>query len=167
MSEMKSLIATFWERLTIVGSNGAAKTGTSRTASEFVSILLKKRLFSSPAAFLNTIDKHLLTLSRQQRAIKADDALLRAAFERMDEEIGDDEALADATEDALATAARTMEPLTAEQRELLSNMRAWAAREAGRPDAGSAMPKRPSRPTRTSIQRTTPRRWRPKRSRVR
>jgi superfamily II DNA or RNA helicase len=113
----------------------SAKSGTSRTASEFVSILLKKRLFSSPAAFLNTIDQHLLTLGRRQRALHADDALLRAAFERLDEEIGDEEDLAEATGDALATAARTMEPLSPEQRTLLSNMREWASREAGRPDA--------------------------------
>jgi superfamily II DNA or RNA helicase len=112
-----------------------SRTGTSRTAAEFVTILLKKRLFSSPAAFLNTIDQHLVTLGRKQRALRVDDELLRAAFERLDEEIGDDTDLAQATEDALATAARSMEPVTADQRRLLSQMREWAAREAGRPDA--------------------------------
>jgi superfamily II DNA or RNA helicase len=112
-----------------------ARSHTSRVATEFVAILLKKRLFSSPAAFLNTIDQHLVTLGRRQGALRADDALLRAAFDRLDEEIEDEDDLDEATEDALSTAARTMEPVTDHQKRLLSQMRAWAAREAGRPDA--------------------------------
>jgi len=117
------------------GRRATAKNQASKMATDFVTLLLKKRFFSSPAAFLNTLDQHLRTLGRKDANLKADDDAVRAAFERLDEDIDDESELDEATEDALATAARAMDPLTAEQRGWLQEMRAWAEREARRSDA--------------------------------
>ena len=46
-------------------------SNTARTAAEFVTLLLKKRLFSSPAAFAHTLDVHLRTVARDAAAAAA------------------------------------------------------------------------------------------------
>lgn len=117
------------------GRRASAKSATSKMATDFVTLLLKKRFFSSPAAFLNTLDQHLRTLGRRDAKLRADDESVRSAFERLDEDVDDETDLDEATEDALATAARATEPLTSEQRGWLQEMRAWAEREARRTDA--------------------------------
>lgn len=45
-----------------------ARSLTSETAADFVTILLKKRLFSSPRAFHETLQQHLRTLRRARAA---------------------------------------------------------------------------------------------------
>jgi superfamily II DNA or RNA helicase len=112
-----------------------AMTATSRTATEFVTILLKKRLFSSPAAFKHTLQQHLQTLRRSRAGPLESDQRLRAAFDRLDEDVDDEGQLDEATEDALAVAARASEALTDEQKGWLAEMLQWADRESGRADA--------------------------------
>jgi N-acyl-D-aspartate/D-glutamate deacylase len=53
---------------------------TSETASEFVTILLNKRLFSSPTAFYETLQQHMRTLHRSHAATTITEAQLRAEF---------------------------------------------------------------------------------------
>src|SRR6266540_1079030 len=97
-----------------------------RVAADFVLTLLKKRMFSSPAAFASTLDQHVQTMTagRPARAIDA-----------TEEEFGDDTAAEEATGDALATAAGFSASLTGEERRLLERMRAWAGRARDGGDA--------------------------------
>ena len=112
-----------------------AGSGTARSAADFVTLLLKKRLFSSPAAFAHTLDVHLRTVARQAAAATVDAKALQEAFARLDDEVDDDSALTEATEDALAAAARTGDALDAEELELLRWLSGWANDAKGRPDA--------------------------------
>lgn len=114
-----------------------AGRGTSaRTAADFVNLLLKKRLFSSPRAFAETLAVHRATL--REHARQASERLLRDAFERIDDEGASEAELAEATEDALARAGGALGVATKEQEALLDRMENWAQRERDRPDAKAA-----------------------------
>ncbi len=116
-----------------------ARATTSHTATEFVTLLLKKRLFSSPKAFNETLHEHLRTLRRTQPAASVTERQLRVEFERLEEDVDQEESLAEATGDALALAARASERLTSDQEALLKQMLDWAEREQHRPDAKTAV----------------------------
>jgi superfamily II DNA or RNA helicase len=107
-----------------------------RVAAEFVLTLLKKRLFSSPAAFASTLDQHLRTVTqgRAAREMAPTVRVLRRAIDATEEEFGDDTTAEEATVDALATAAGFHAPLRAEERRLLDGMRGWAERARDRGD---------------------------------
>jgi superfamily II DNA or RNA helicase len=114
---------------------GRHTRGSKRSAAEFVTLLLKKRLLSSPVAFANTLEQHRDTLARSQgRQSAASDAQLRAAWERSDDEATDDET-GDAVAEALATAARGQAALTAEERTLLEQLATWVEARRNRLDA--------------------------------
>lgn len=112
-----------------------AGSKSSKTAADFVTLLLKKRLFSSPKAFLETLREHMRTLNRKGAAEHVSENRLRAEFDRLDDDVDSDDALDERTQDALATAARASEALSNEEQALLSKMLEWAEREAHRPDA--------------------------------
>lgn len=113
-------------------------------AADFVSTLLKKRLFSSPAAFLRTLEVHRETITSDRHAAPA--APSRSVLERLfedaaldpDEERADD-GVGQATQEALE-AAHTSEPSrpTVEELQLLDRMLAWARKAATGEDARSA-----------------------------
>lgn len=111
----------------------------SQTATDFVTLLLKKRLFSSPKAFLETLREHMRTLQRRGAAESVSEARLRAEFERLEEDVDTDDAIDERTKDALTAAARAVEPLSSEEEALLARMRAWAEREEHRPDAKASL----------------------------
>jgi SNF2 family DNA or RNA helicase len=102
-----------------------------RTATEFVLKLLKKRLFSSPAAFYDTLQKHQQTLAgkpgdeKRTRRIKS--GILRGKIQAMEEDVDDDEALEEELSNAAVTASAQMADLTPAERALLQEMTAWAA----------------------------------------
>ena len=113
-------------------------TGTVRTAAEFVLKLLKKRLFSSPAAFARTLEQHIetVTLAREQaQASIRSPAILRRYLDRAEEEFGDEEAYDEATEDALQHSATYLPQSTAEQNALLDQMRRRAASASAHVDS--------------------------------
>ncbi len=112
-----------------------AGSKSSKTATDFVTLLLKKRLFSSPKAFLETLREHMRTLNRKGAAEHVSEGRLRAEFDRLEEDVDSDDALDERTQDALATAARASEPLSKEEQALLARMLEWAEKEAHRPDA--------------------------------
>jgi superfamily II DNA or RNA helicase len=115
-------------------------TAFGARAVDFVALLLKKRLFSSPAAFAKTLDMHMATLRRAHLSDEAPSGqTLERVIDRIDEEFDDDEELNEATEDALVVAARSMPPVTSDQRRLLSRMHEWADMERGRLDAKGEM----------------------------
>jgi superfamily II DNA or RNA helicase len=123
--------------------SAAARAGGEgeRVAADFVLTLLKKRMFSSPAAFASTLDQHVQTMTASQpaRAIDPTVRVLRRAIDATEEEFGDDTAAEEATVDALATAAGFSASLSSEERRLLEQLRAWAARARDGGDAKAAV----------------------------
>lgn len=103
----------------------------------FVSRLLKKRLLSSPAAFASTIEKHVASLS-EARSAKQDtmtERILYKAIQKADEDYADDRAVESAQAEAVEEATRRASPLTAEQRGMLGELRAWAHRARNQADS--------------------------------
>jgi SNF2 family DNA or RNA helicase len=109
----------------------------SRTALDFTLKLLKKRLFSSPAAFGNTLAVHTETATHPNREKRRAPTLrvLTSAVARTEDEVSDEEEQAELIRDALATSAEFAEPISAHQKKLLSDMQAWAERNRGRADS--------------------------------
>jgi len=112
-------------------------------AANFVITLLKKRLFSSPKAFAETIETHLATMTRKSQAMETKtppDAktglrILRPLMERLDETAEEDDAFAERQQEALAAARRLTPPLTQQEKSLLERLGAWARQAQDRPDA--------------------------------
>lgn len=110
---------------------------TEQYATEFVLKLLKKRLFSSPAAFLSTLQQH----ERSLNAVRKTDAekkprlnfgILRQQLDQAEQEDIDDE---DVSGDALATASELLPNLSAQEKDLLKKMLTWAEKAERRPDS--------------------------------
>jgi hypothetical protein len=107
-------------------------------ATEFVLKLLKKRLFSSPAAFAGTLDEHRKTLAgRKKRAdgTALDQRILRRLIQLTEEEYADDQRYEEAQEEAVSTATAALANLSPRERELLEQMAHWAERAKARPDS--------------------------------
>lgn len=114
--------------------------GESRYAygTKFVNILLKKRLFSSPAAFAKTLAKHKETLERKkdvEASTKFDDRILHRAIMRAEEEVANEAAADEAANEVLELSAGVAAPLTGEQRIELDQLIQWADKEKNRPDS--------------------------------
>lgn len=115
-----------------------------RTATDFVLKLLKKRLFSSPAAFAKTLAQHQQTMlgkvkdedaaSSRSRLSRANVGILRARLESMEEEYADTGEAMEATDDALDSAGSLFRPLTASEDGLLRQMVQRAELQAQRAD---------------------------------
>jgi len=115
----------------------ADKTGSS-FGTAFVNQLLKKRLFSSPAAFASTLEKHIASLStggqRKEKDTMAE-RILRKAILRVDEDYANDQEVENAQSEAVEEASRRAQPLTPEQQQLLGDLRQWAQRAKNQVDA--------------------------------
>ncbi len=104
---------------------------TERYATEFVLKLLKKRLFSSPRAFGDTLAKHKESIKSAQRRVssayhKPTIGILRRQLDQVEEEFADDEAYDLATEDVIAATAPLFRELTVEEEALVNSMINWA-----------------------------------------
>src|SRR5262249_38688754 len=112
---------------------------TEQYATEFVAKLLKKRLFSSPAAFYTTLTKHESALVEAKRHTsvtrRPSVGILRSQVEMLDEENDNDESIADATDAALEAVAPLFREPTAEEQAHLQRMHTWAERAIHRPDS--------------------------------
>jgi SNF2 family DNA or RNA helicase len=106
-------------------------------ASEFVTLLLKKRLFSSPIAFAKTLEQHRQTLA-EGGAKAGTEREVQTAFDLLEDDIADDDELDELTEDALAAAAGALGGLTKAQERLLGEMTKWAVKWQHREDAKTA-----------------------------
>ena len=111
---------------------------TEKMATEFVLKMLKKRLFSSPAAFLATLEQHERSIRTSKRrkttTEKPSIGLLRRQIDKVEEEYADDSAAEEAADDAVDTATRLFREPTAEELALLKQMKAWAASAMGQTD---------------------------------
>lgn len=120
-----------------------ARDDTERYASEFVLKLLKKRMFSSPQAFLTTLEKHLDSLRNAKRSAPArsqaaSPGILRRQVEELDHDTGNDDQHEQASNEAIESAATLFRPLSGEEEKLLAELLAWARSAAARPDAKAA-----------------------------
>lgn len=112
-------------------------------ATEFVLKLLKKRLFSSPAAFLTTLTRHqesANTARRQSSSLSAKptEGILRRQVEQVEEEFADDELYEAVTDESIGNTSRLFRALTSEEQDLLREMLQWAEVAARQPDAKAA-----------------------------
>lgn len=116
---------------------GAERTG-SAFGTSFVNQLLKKRYFSSPAAFASTLEKHIASLSEGGRRKEKDpmaDRILRKAILRVDEDYANDQDVENAQTEAVEEASRRAQPVTPEQQRLLDELRQWAQRAKNQADS--------------------------------
>lgn len=108
-------------------SNAEAKNAM---ATKFVNGLLKKRLFSSPASFASTLEKHISTVNgggvKSKQATSLDDRILRKAMLKAEEDYANDQDFETAQEEAIEEASNRSVPLNSEQRTLLNELRNWA-----------------------------------------
>lgn len=109
--------------------------GEQGIASDFISLVLKARLFSSPAAFNDTLDQHLRTLSGVSSETMTGERALRQLFDAAGEALAKDEEADELTAEALDTAARTLGTPTEPELGQLEALHAWAKQAAGRPDS--------------------------------
>ncbi len=135
--EMHRLLQQYGQlRLAECVGNG---DNTERYATEFVLKLLKKRLFSSPAAFATTLQQHCQSLSeaRRQRSVtrRPSVGILRSKIEQLDEDDDDDSSLDEATCEALDAAAPLFHAPGPQEQALLTRMQEWAEQARRRPDS--------------------------------
>ena len=105
---------------------------------KFIHILLKKRLFSSPAAFAKTLAKHQETLMGKRKERKMDhfdNRILHRAIMKAEEEVANETIVDEAVGEVLQLDAELTTPLTAEQNVLLNKLLTWAEREKNRVDS--------------------------------
>ncbi|MEV7968893.1 DISARM system SNF2-like helicase DrmD [Sphaerisporangium sp. NPDC088356] len=111
------------------------KSNKGRKAADLVTLLLKKRLFSSPKAFEHTLGVYLDTVGGAKVAVETgddDDSWFDDYLESTASL--DDEALADAEDDAVGIAAPLQGVATEEEIALLDRMRGWALDYVSAPD---------------------------------
>ncbi|HRW07273.1 MAG TPA: DISARM system SNF2-like helicase DrmD [Caldilineaceae bacterium] len=122
----------------------AAHDNQERTAITFVLKLLKKRLFSSPAAFARTVRKHQqsLTHATKQTTVRksssSNEGILRARLNALEDAYADDIAFEESIDEALHTVSRLFTPLSPQEATLLQQLIDWATDAANRPDSKAA-----------------------------
>lgn len=115
-----------------------SQDSTEKLATEFVLKTLKKRLFSSPAAFLATLNQHEKSLRQARRARvvrKPSVSILRQELDRIEEDYADDAEYDEATTDAVDAASLLFSEPTANELALVQQMRSWAEKASGQLDS--------------------------------
>ncbi len=111
----------------------SAATAGQHFATEFVLKLLKKRLFSSPAAFAATIEKHARSFG--ERLESPDGTAWQRQIEEADNDFANDEDYENTALDAIEIASRHVAPVHPEEKKLLAELREFAVRAAMRTDS--------------------------------
>jgi hypothetical protein len=111
----------------------SAGTYGEQFATEFVLKLLKKRLFSSPAAFAITLEKHARSVVAGKAS--ANGTSWQRQVEDADNDFANDEDYEALSLEAIETASRHVTPLAAEEKKLLADLREFAAHAATRADS--------------------------------
>jgi hypothetical protein len=132
--------------LVAYGAARATRLGhdpSATAAADFVVTLLKKRLFSSPAAFLRTLEVHRNTISRDRGPVsRPTPTVLQRLFDDAAAAIDGEAAeggVGEAAREAIEAAAATEQSRpTSEEFALLDRMTAWAWQAAVREDARTA-----------------------------
>ncbi len=108
-------------------------------ACDLMLLLLKKRLFSSPAAFATTLDAHVRSLAMPRPDRAPDPERVRVAYDETDDDFALDDELDDATEEAILVATRATHKLEPDEAAILERLRKWSATAAKRSDAKAAI----------------------------
>jgi superfamily II DNA or RNA helicase len=111
----------------------SAATEGEQFATEFVLKLLKKRLFSSPAAFAITLEKHARSVGESHGS--ATGTAWQRQVEEADNDFANDEDYETLALEAIETASRHVTPLAAEEKALLAELREFATGAASRADS--------------------------------
>ncbi|XBH08314.1 DISARM system SNF2-like helicase DrmD [Singulisphaera sp. Ch08] len=117
---------------------GNAQDHAEKFATDFVLLTLKKRLFSSPAAFLRTLEQHESSLrnAKKRKAIsKPTRGVLQRQIDRVDEDYSVDEEADEATHEALDAASLLFREPSPEELSLLKEMKSWAEKATSQLDA--------------------------------
>ena len=127
------------KRYTELRCKGVADN-TEKYATEFVLKLLKKRLFSSPAAFASTLEQHQqsLTTARRRTASslsRPSEGILRRQLQEIEEDFADDDVYEESTDEAITHTTRLFRELNPEEQSLLTQMLQWAETAARLADA--------------------------------
>lgn len=115
-----------------------AEAGAGALGTAFINQLLKKRIFSSPAAFASTLEKHIASLTggkHHQNKKDIADRILRRAIQKVEEDYANDQDVENAQSEAIEEASRSAKPLTLEQQQMLSELRLWAQTAKNQVDA--------------------------------
>ena len=112
----------------------------SKYAADFLIKLLKKRLFSSPRAFANTLKVHLETMTAREAdepiiLIRQQQNILQRKVEQLQQDSSNDEELMEQEMDMVATASRSLGILTEGEKELLQEMINWAEQASQQGDS--------------------------------
>lgn len=103
--------------------------GVEKFATDFVLLTLKKRLFSSPAAFARTLARHehsLRNAKRRKSVQRPTRGILQRQIDRAEEEHSIDEEAEEASEDALDAASLLFQVPSDDELDLLREMKTWA-----------------------------------------
>lgn len=114
--------------------------GNRRKGLDFIHILLKKRLFSSPMAFSITLSKYRESLESKRSFSKKEtinERILRKIILSADEENSDDIEYEQNQHAALEMATELSNPLTESQRKMLNHLSDWAEKSKNRMDSKS------------------------------
>ncbi len=111
----------------------SAHTTGERFASEFVLKLLKKRLFSSSAAFAITLEKHVHAAAGARPI--ATNGVWQRQIEETDNDFANDEDYETTALEAVETASRHGTALSTEEKALLNQLREFATHAAAHPDS--------------------------------
>ena len=111
--------------------------GSSTRGTWFINGLLKKRLFSSPAALASTLEKHVAALEgrKEEKATPMEDRILRKAILKAEEDYADDQAAEDAQLEAIEEATKHEAVLTDNEQTKLKELRSWAQVNKDRADS--------------------------------
>ncbi len=115
-----------------------AQEHAERFATDFVLMTLKKRLFSSPAAFLRTLEQHensLRTARKRQGVSRPTRGILQRQIDRVEEEYSVDDEADEVTHEALDAASLLFQEPSAEEWALLKEMKSWAGKASSQLDA--------------------------------
>ena len=110
-----------------------AGSDAEKFAAEFVVKLLKKRLFSCPAAFGLTLEKHRHTMAGTKSSFVGT-ASWRRQIEAAEEDYGNDEDAETSSQDAVESASSALAALGSEATRLLRELADYAAGASVRPD---------------------------------
>jgi hypothetical protein len=107
-----------------------ASSEGERLAAEFVLKLLKKRLFSSPAAFGITLEKHMDTIAGPKSTSN-----YARDIEAYEDDYADDEEYESQIAEATGSASQALSSVSIEEKSLLKELSAYAAKASLRPDS--------------------------------
>ena len=96
---------------------------------KFVNGLLKKRLFSSPAAFASTLEKHIATIKNGPEIKKTNalnERILRKAIQKAEEDYAKDDDYEAAQQGAIEEASKRSAAFSSDERALIQQLRDWA-----------------------------------------